>query len=123
MPTYPDRHHDEQTRHRLSVEALRRHPLAMDPAAASRAAAASLAASRPTRAQILPFILPADSSEQAAQSVLPVVPGRLEAAARDYLRHPSPPNGYAKQLAETHGVNYGSLLYKICHLRQRERFA
>ena len=116
MPTYPHRYQDEQTRHRLSVEALRRHPLALDPAIAARAAATSLARIRPTRAEILPFVI-------SSASPVPVLssPSRLEAAARDYLRHPAPPNGYAKELAARHGVNYGSLLDKIWRLRDRER--
>jgi hypothetical protein len=138
MSTWMDsRRYNEEERHRISLEAMRRHPLAMDPAVVQREAAASLARARPQLATILQFrqIEPAPfadvsramNRENVGQTPGPqqraTGPATLEQVAREYLRHPAPPNGHAKALAAERGVNYGSLLTKITLLRGQSRFA
>lgn len=103
--------------HRASIERLRQHPLAMDPATVKNICARRLSTLKPS-----PDIIKHFSSSQAPSSE-PSPEGGLEKAALEYLRTPSPPNGYAKLLALRHGVNYGSLLTKISVLRCRHRFA
>lgn len=88
--------------------------LAMDRSTVERLCAESLARTLPTRAEIIPFVVGTTEPEPVSSA-----PGSLEAVARDYLRHPAPRNGYAKELAARHGVNYASLLSKIGLLRQR----
>ncbi len=113
------RRYTEAERHGHSLAAMRRHPLAMDPATVQRLTAASLTQARPTLGTIHDFVLPKPAAPEMPEKATLT----LEEAARKYLRTPEPPNGLAKAIAATHGLNYQSLLNKISDLRGQSRFA
>jgi hypothetical protein len=137
---YDSRNINEEQRHRESLAAVRRHPLAMDRATVQRLAADSLLHARPRLATIIQFsdVLPPFADVSRSENV-GQTPGRqqtatgqpdrattgltLDLVARTYLRRVDPPNGYAKALAIEHGLNYQSLLNRISTLRAQTRWA
>jgi hypothetical protein len=85
--------------------------LAMDPAAARRACAASLRVEGARLAEVIPFAQPPTGPRLS-----------LREAALAYVGHPEPrPNGLAKQIALENDLNYTSLLTRIQELRRELR--